>query len=100
VRTARRHAFSPPHTPPPHPHTPPGCLKDLQRFLRKDDPDTRDVFFKLGAFDTARKDLVPLLVTYPHDQPIVYNARACGCGCGCGAHVHARTCVRAHAQHL
>uniref|UniRef100_A0A7S3VNX6 Timeless N-terminal domain-containing protein n=1 Tax=Dunaliella tertiolecta TaxID=3047 RepID=A0A7S3VNX6_DUNTE len=51
-----------------------GCLKDLQRFLRKDDPDTRDVFFKLGAFETARKDLVPLLIHYPQDHAIVYNS--------------------------
>jgi len=54
-------------------------LKDLQRFLRKDDPDTREVFFKLGAFDTARKDLVPLLIHYPQDHDIVYNAREWYC---------------------
>jgi hypothetical protein len=30
-----------------HPHKT-ACLKDLQRFLRRDDPDSRDVFFKLG----------------------------------------------------
>jgi hypothetical protein len=52
------------------------CLKDLQRCLRRDDPDTRDVFFKLGEFDTAKNDLVPIIVTYPDDTDLVYNARA------------------------
>lgn len=53
------------------------CLKDLQRCLRRDDPDTRDVFFKLGEFATAKSDLVPMIVTYPDDTDLVYNARAC-----------------------
>jgi hypothetical protein len=52
------------------------CLKDLQRCLRRDDPDTRDVFFKLGEFDTAKNDLVPIIVTYPDDTELVYNTRA------------------------
>jgi hypothetical protein len=53
------------------------CLKDLQRFLRKDDPDTRPVFFKLGGFHLAANDLVPLVVTYPTEHEVVYNAREC-----------------------
>ncbi|CAD7696779.1 unnamed protein product [Ostreobium quekettii] len=50
------------------------CLKDLQRFLRRDDPDSRDVFFFLGQMDLPRNDLVPLITTYPNDSDIVYNA--------------------------
>jgi hypothetical protein len=52
-------------------------LKDLQRFLRKDDPDMRPVFFKLGGFHLAANDLVPLVVTYPNEHDVVYNAREC-----------------------
>ena len=52
------------------------CLKDLQRFLRKDDPDTRAAFFKLGQFNVAKSDLVPIIVTYAHDTDLVYNACA------------------------
>ncbi|GAX82511.1 hypothetical protein CEUSTIGMA_g9938.t1 [Chlamydomonas eustigma] len=51
-----------------------GCLKDLQRFMRHDDPDTRPVFFKLANFQTARSDLVPLILTYPDEREIVFNA--------------------------
>eukprot|EP00955_Chlamydomonas_euryale_P074094 361935-Chlamydomonas_euryale.AAC.19 len=51
------------------------CLKDLQRFLRNDDPDLRTVFFKLAQFETARKDLLPLITTYPGDLELVTNAR-------------------------
>lgn len=57
----------------PCPHA--ACLKDLQRFLRKDDQDTRDVFFKLGDFDIVRNDLVPLIVSFPDEHDVVYNAR-------------------------
>ncbi|KAG1661086.1 hypothetical protein FOA52_012075, partial [Chlamydomonas sp. UWO 241] len=51
-----------------------GCLKDLQRFLRNDDPDLRTVFFKLASFETPRTDLLPLLTTYPGDEEIVTAA--------------------------
>ena len=47
----------------------------MQRFLRKDDPDSREVFFKLANFGIVRNDLVPLITTYPEDHDIVYNAR-------------------------
>ena len=52
------------------------CLKDLQRFLREDDPRTRDAFFTVGQYKTARSDLVPLITTYAADTDIVYNACA------------------------
>ena len=50
------------------------CLKDLQRFLREDDIKTRDAFFTLGRYKTARTDLVPLITTYAGDTDTVYNA--------------------------
>ncbi len=49
------------------------CLRDLQRFLRRDDPDMRDAFFKVGELGVAQNHLVPLLVTYPHEAELAYN---------------------------
>ena len=50
------------------------CLKDLQRFLRRDDPYTRDVFHRLCQWDLVATDLVPLVVQYQDDSDVVYNA--------------------------
>lgn len=55
-----------------------GCLKDLQRFLRNDDPDLRTVFFKLCRFETAKTDLVPLLKACAGEKDMVFNTRAQG----------------------
>ena len=52
------------------------CLKDLQRFLRNADPETRAAFFKLGQFTVAKTDLVPIIVSNAGDTDLVYNARA------------------------
>ena len=52
------------------------CLKDLQRFLRQDHPATRPAFTALSKYNVARADLVPLIVTYPADVELVFNARA------------------------
>ena len=52
------------------------CLKDLQRFLHRDDPVQRPAFFALGSFNLAKTDLVPLIVHYPDDADVVYNACA------------------------
>ena len=51
------------------------CLKDLQRFLRQDHPETRPAFTALSKYNLARADLVPLIVSYPEDVDLVYNAR-------------------------
>ena len=51
------------------------CLKDLQRILHKDDPVQRPAFLALGGFNLAKTDLVPLMVTFPGDVDVVYNAR-------------------------
>jgi hypothetical protein len=40
------------------PAAPAACLKDLQRFLRRDSPDTRDAFFKLGELQVQGRGLI------------------------------------------
>ena len=51
------------------------CLKDLQAFFRDDDAEERPAFFAVGKYNFARSDLVPLVVTYPEDYDVVFNAR-------------------------
>ncbi|KAL4422339.1 hypothetical protein ABPG75_008536 [Micractinium tetrahymenae] len=51
-----------------------GCLRDLQRFFRNDDPEGRPAFFAVSKYNFARSDLVPLIVTYPDDYDVIYNA--------------------------
>jgi hypothetical protein len=51
------------------------CLKDLQRLLRQDDSETKEAFQILGHYNIATSDLVPIIVTYPKETDIVYNAR-------------------------
>lgn len=59
-----------------------GCLQDLQRFFRHDDPEARPAFFAVSKYNFARSDLVPLITSYPDDYDVVYNARAWGQGWG------------------
>jgi hypothetical protein len=51
------------------------CLKDLQRFLRRDDPNERPAFEKLGELQIMENDVIPLIVTHPADAGLVYQAR-------------------------
>ena len=53
---------------PLHPLSITACLKDLQRFLRRDDPATRPAFTHLARFNLAKSDLVPLLTRYADDE--------------------------------
>lgn len=53
------------------------CLKDIQRFLRNDDAQSRETFFTLGEFDVAKQHLMPLITTYPDNVEVVFNAREC-----------------------
>eukprot|EP00899_Mesostigma_viride_P026897 jgi/Mesvir1/7392/Mv19193-RA.1 len=39
-------------------------LRDLQRFLRRDSPETRDAFRQLGAFNIVRSDIIPILLQH------------------------------------
>lgn len=48
-----------------------GCLRDLQRMLREDDPEERPAFLAAARYNFARSDLVPLLTTYPDDEALV-----------------------------
>lgn len=50
------------------------CLKDVQRFLRRDESETREAFFQLGQCRVAQTDLVPMMIAYPEDHVIVFNA--------------------------
>lgn len=55
------------------------CLKDLQRFLRRDDPGEREAFYYLGSIGIAKRDLLPLLLAYADQPDVVYNAREYMC---------------------
>lgn len=37
----------------------------------------RDAFFKIGELNIAQNDLIPLLITYPHETDLAYNACKC-----------------------
>ncbi|KAL0032107.1 hypothetical protein WJX77_005423 [Trebouxia sp. C0004] len=50
------------------------CLKDLQRLLRQDESETKEAFQILGVYNIAASDLIPIIVTYPKETDIVYNA--------------------------
>lgn len=49
-------------------------LKDLLRFLRRDDPQNRDVFKQVCKWNTVSKDLVPIIEHCQDDRNLVLNA--------------------------
>ncbi|XP_010537125.1 PREDICTED: uncharacterized protein LOC104811936 [Tarenaya hassleriana] len=49
-------------------------LKDLLRFLRRDDPQTREVFKQVCAWNTVSEHLIPIIEQYPDDRNLVLNA--------------------------
>ncbi|KAL1552794.1 protein timeless isoform X1 [Salvia divinorum] len=49
-------------------------LKDLLRFLRRDDPEKRDVFKQICKWDTVGKDLIPIIEYFQEDRNLVLNA--------------------------
>ncbi|KAK4770277.1 hypothetical protein SAY87_030809 [Trapa incisa] len=49
-------------------------LKDLLRFLRRDDPQNRQVFKQICKWNIASKDLIPIIENYQDDQGLVLNA--------------------------
>nr|KYP74825.1 Protein timeless isogeny [Cajanus cajan] len=49
-------------------------LKDLLRFLRRDDPQTRDVFKQVCKWNTVSKDLIPIIEYYHEDRNLLLNA--------------------------
>lgn len=52
------------------------CLKDLQRFLRRDNTVKRPAFFTLSKSNISKSDLVPLLLAYPDNKDVVFNSGA------------------------
>ncbi|KAJ0267230.1 Timeless family protein [Hirschfeldia incana] len=49
-------------------------LKDLLRFLRRDDPQSREVFKQVCAWNTVSKDLIPIIENYQDEHQLVLNA--------------------------
>nr|XP_027189879.1 protein timeless homolog isoform X3 [Cicer arietinum] len=49
-------------------------LKDLLRFLRRDDPQTRDVFKQVCKWNIVSKDLIPIIEHYHEDRSLLLNA--------------------------
>jgi timeless len=49
-------------------------LKDLQRFLRRDDPQRREVFKQVCRWKIASRDLVPIIENYQTDRNLVITA--------------------------
>nr|CAB3464414.1 unnamed protein product [Digitaria exilis] len=49
-------------------------LKDLQRFLRRDDPQRREVFKQVCKWKIASRDLVPIIENYQTDRNLVITA--------------------------
>ncbi|XP_022736248.1 protein timeless homolog isoform X2 [Durio zibethinus] len=50
------------------------ALKDLLRFLRRDDPQTREVFKQVCRWNIASKNLIPIIEHWQHDRNLVLNA--------------------------
>lgn len=49
-------------------------LKDLLRFLRRDDPESREVFNQVCAWNIVSKDLIPIIEHYQDEHNLVLNA--------------------------
>ncbi|GFP81047.1 protein timeless homolog [Phtheirospermum japonicum] len=49
-------------------------LKDLLRFLRRDDPEKRDVFKQVCKWNIVGKDLIPIIEYCQEDRSLVLNS--------------------------
>ncbi|XP_010445395.1 PREDICTED: protein timeless homolog [Camelina sativa] len=49
-------------------------LKDLLRFLRRDDPESRQVFKQVCSWNIVAKDLIPIIEHYQDEHSLVLNA--------------------------
>eukprot|EP00242_Pyramimonas_sp_CCMP2087_P012572 CAMPEP_0198222400 /NCGR_PEP_ID=MMETSP1445-20131203/87918_1 /TAXON_ID=36898 /ORGANISM="Pyramimonas sp., Strain CCMP2087" /LENGTH=442 /DNA_ID=CAMNT_0043900897 /DNA_START=179 /DNA_END=1504 /DNA_ORIENTATION=+ len=49
-------------------------LQDIMRFLRRDNPETRDVFMLLANWNLVKTDLLPIIRTYHDDSELVIAA--------------------------
>lgn len=52
-------------------------LKDLLRFLRRDDPQTREVFKQVCKWNIVGKDLIPIIEYCQDDRNLLLNAGIC-----------------------
>ncbi|KAL4348537.1 hypothetical protein GQ457_17G024620 [Hibiscus cannabinus] len=52
----------------------PDALKDLLRFLRRDDPQTREVFKQVCRWNIVSKNLIPIIEHCQRDRNLVLNA--------------------------
>ncbi|QHN99980.1 uncharacterized protein DS421_13g402530 [Arachis hypogaea] len=52
----------------------PDNLNDLLRFLRRNDPQTRDVFKQVRKWNKVSKDLIPIIEHYQEDRNLLLNA--------------------------
>ncbi|XP_021295364.1 protein timeless homolog isoform X3 [Herrania umbratica] len=50
------------------------ALKDLLRFLRRDNPETREVFNQVCRWNIVSKNLIPIIEHWQHDRNLVLNA--------------------------
>ncbi|EOY23387.1 Timeless family protein, putative isoform 1 [Theobroma cacao] len=50
------------------------ALKDLLRFLRRDNPETREVFKQVCRWNIVSKNLIPIIEHWQHDRNLVLNA--------------------------
>ncbi|KAE8735023.1 hypothetical protein F3Y22_tig00000483pilonHSYRG00005 [Hibiscus syriacus] len=50
------------------------ALKDLLRFLRRDDPQTREVFKQVCRWNIASKNLIPIIEHCQRDRNLVLNS--------------------------
>ncbi|XWS48502.1 hypothetical protein CRYUN_Cryun13aG0083200 [Craigia yunnanensis] len=50
------------------------ALKDLLRFLRRDDPQMREVFKQVCRWNIVSKNLIPIIEHWQHDRNLVLNA--------------------------
>lgn len=49
-------------------------LKDLLRFLRRDDPETREVFKQVCKWNIVGKDILPIVQYHQNDTTLLLNA--------------------------
>lgn len=52
-------------------------LKDLLRFLRRDDQEKRDVFKQVCKWNVVGEKLIPIMEHFPEDRNLVLNAGKC-----------------------
>lgn len=52
----------------------PDNLKDLLRFLRRDDQQTRDVFKQVCKWNILSKNLIPIIECCQEDRNLLLNA--------------------------